>query len=881
MSVGLFEGENFVYFGESLTRYHIHLKKARKLLNKFRILGGLIFWLGFWGLFFYPIYKKNTWNTLFDLEFWFNTVEPTKAFFWLGVVALSYLWYRLIVSGNLPPEMQYSKLKQVESVVDVSLTAWEDLRKLSHKKKIDFSAYLTADALGVLEDAYLFADKNKSPSITSIHLFYSLLSSTSITNLFIRLGVPVKSLQAKIGQMIEKIDNANVPKVSDEMQQILFHAYKLSRSYRDTFVRSTELLIATVKQSEPIQEILYELEVDAEKLQNVVAWVRNGEKIYEEYKKFRRAAARMSKHGIDRAMTAVATPFLNNYSKDLTLMAKYGHLSPCVARDKELEEIFRIVEAGRQNIILTGEHGVGKMAVIEGVVEKMIAGEAPARLLDKRFVQISTSFLLAGTTMSGAQQRLINIMNEVGRAKNIILFINNLHDLIGASGGQSEGLDVSESLAEHLSSGRFLMCATTLPDQYAKYIVQSEIGTLFTKVEIKEPDVNQAIQILESKAGEVEYKNKIFFSYAAIARCVNLADKFFYDQNLPESAISLMSEAASFTRSQHGENQLVGSEDVAHIVAEKTGIPVASISENESEKLMRLEDEMHKRVVGQDLAVELVANALRRARAEIRSQSRPIANFLFLGPTGVGKTELAKTIADVYFGGEERMVRIDMSEFQDKSGVYRLIGQPGEQGSGLLTEAVRTNPFSLVLLDELEKADPNILNLFLQVFDDGRLTDSVGRVVDFTNTIIIATSNAGTAYVQTQINQGIDMDVIREHMIRGELKTYYRPEFLNRFDGIVLFKALNREEIKQIAGFMLKRVGKDLEQRGVELRVEDSALESLAEVGFDPEFGARPMRRAIQDRIENQLAELILAGKLQRRDIVVVGEACQVRVERQ
>ncbi|MBP7992790.1 MAG: ATP-dependent Clp protease ATP-binding subunit, partial [Candidatus Magasanikbacteria bacterium] len=309
-------------------------------------------------------------------------------------------------------------------------------------------------------------------------------------------------------------------------------------------------------------------------------------------------------------------------------------------------------------------------------------------------------------------------------------------------------------------------------------------------------------------------------------------------------------------------------------------IPSESISEDESAKLMRLEDSMHKRVVGQSEAVTMVASALRRARAEIRSKNRPIANFLFLGPTGVGKTELAKTIADVYFGSEDRMIRVDMSEYQDKTSMYRLIGQPGQQGTGLLTEAVREKPFSLILLDELEKADPNILNLFLSVFDDGRLTDSVGRVIDFTNTIIIATSNAGTGFIQEAVRAQMPVAEIREQLLRKELKQYYRPEFLNRFDGVIVFTPLTRAEIKQVAGFMLKRVAKDLETRGVELRVEDAALEALAEVGFDPEFGARPMRRAIQDKVEDPLAELVLSGKLRRRDILVLGEGATLRLER-
>jgi len=424
-----------------------------------------------------------------------------------------------------------------------------------------------------------------------------------------------------------------------------------------------------------------------------------------------------------------------------------------------------------------------------------------------------------------------------------------------------------------------LIFATATIDGYNRHIVNSQIGGSLSKVAIKEMDGDQSIQALESNIGMIEYKQNVFFSYDALSRSVKLASKLLRDQPLPGSALELLTEAASYVKNKKDNNIIVSAEDVAKIVSHKTGVPVTSISEDESSKLMRLEEEMHKRIIGQDEAVDIVANALRRARAEIRSTKKPIASFLFLGPTGVGKTELAKTIAEVYFGGENRMIRIDMSEFQDKTGIYRLIGQPGQKGTGLLTEAVRQQPFSLVLLDEMEKADPDILNLFLQVFDDGRLTDSIGRVIDFTNTIIISTSNAGTTYVQDRLNQGIKVETIRQELIRGELKKYYRPEFLNRFDGIVLFRALVREEIKQIADLMLKRVASDLETRGVELRVEDAALETLAGVGFDPEFGARPMRRAIQERVENQLADLVLSGKLKRRDIVVLGDNTEIRIE--
>ncbi len=287
---------------------------------------------------------------------------------------------------------------------------------------------------------------------------------------------------------------------------------------------------------------------------------------------------------------------------------------------------------------------------------------------------------------------------------------------------------------------------------------------------------------------------------------------------------------------------------------------------------MRLESEMHNRVIGQEEAVTLVANALRRSRAEIRTGKRPIANFLFLGPTGVGKTELTKTIAEVYFGSEDQMIRMDMSEYQDTNSMYRMIGRPGEQGTGVLTEAVRQKPFSLILLDEIEKADPNILNLFLQVMDDGRLTDSVGRVIDFTNSIVIATSNAGTQFVQDQLRACVTSDQIKTQLIHGELKDHFRPEFLNRFDAIVLFQALTQDQIGSVARLILGGIGKKLEERGIVLEVTDSGVATLAAAGFDPEFGARPLRRVIQDRVENSIAGLLLQNQVHRKDTIVIDE---------
>ncbi len=881
MIAGRWTRGRFLYWGESVTSYHIALRKARGWLDRFHIIGALLFGFGFLGLFFWDIGKRNVGDQLFTLAFWSGSDGNAQPLFWMAVVSGSYLLYRVIVMFPKNEYVEASSYEQAAQIEDVPrLLTWSQMTRLRKAKRVSISATFTLQAKQVIEQAFVVARRHQATEVTPIHLLYALASADSVLSVFLRLGIPGKTVQSRLASLFSTETREVEPVFSEDLFQILFHAYEYAYEGKQEQVQVTELLWATVNQSEEIQELLYDMEVDRDKLENVIEWMRIRERLRRQHSRFSRAAAGRSKYGIDKAMTAVATPYLNNFSKDLTLIAKYGNIDTCVARDEEIEEVFRIVEGGRQSVVLVGERGVGKRTIIEGIVERMIEDTVPKRLRDKRLVQISTSALLAGTTVAGAQERLIRMMNEIAHAGNVIVFINNIHDLmsIGTGNGDS-GMDVSETLAEYLNSGRFLTFATTTVDAYNRFILRSELGKTLARVEVKEMDQNQAIQALEAKVGYEEYKHNVFFSYDSLAACVRLSGKFLHDQVLPQSAFAVMSETASLVRSTRGEHQLVDRDDVAAIISQKTGIPVTTMTEDESEKLLRLEEEMHKRVVGQDEAVYVIANALRRARAEIRSQNRPIANFLFLGPTGVGKTELAKTIAEIYFGGEDRMIRLDMSEYQDTASVYRLIGQPGQQGTGILTEAVRQRPFSLVLLDEMEKADPNILNIFLQVFDDGRLTDSTGRVIDFTNTIIIATSNAGTTVVTEQVKAGVPLEEIKEQLIRGELKQYYRPEFLNRFDSIVLFKSLNREEIKQIAGLMLKRIEKELEDRGYFLRVENGALEVLADIGFDPEFGARPMRRAIQDRVENTLAELLISKYLKRRDTIILGDGLRLWIE--
>jgi ATP-dependent Clp protease ATP-binding subunit ClpC len=511
---------------------------------------------------------------------------------------------------------------------------------------------------------------------------------------------------------------------------------------------------------------------------------------------------------------------------------------------------------------------VGKESVVEGLATRMVEESVPPVLSDKRLMVLTAARLLAGATPAVAQERLLHVLSEVHRAGNIILFIPNIENIIGVSEGESGSLDVAGVLARELQSGSFLMFATTTPEAYRRYVQNTSISSAFSRVDVPEMSVDQAIRVLEAKAGYIEYEHGIWFSYAAIETAAQFSARYIHEGKLPDKAIVVIKEAAEAVKGARGKDALVSAQDVAKIISEKSKIPVTAVTEDESQKLLRLETTLHERVIGQEEAVREVASALRRSRAQLTGGKRTIANFLFLGPTGVGKTELSKTVAEVYFGGEKQMIRLDMSEFQDTTSALRLIGQPGVKGSGVLTEAIKEKPFALLLLDELEKAHPNVLNLFLQVMDDGRITDSTGVTIDCTNIILIATSNAGTQYVQDEMGRGTSFPVIQEALLRGKLSEWYRPEFLNRFDAMVLFRPLAQNEIGRIAELMVHTIANRLEDQGIGLRIDAEILTYLAQMGFDPQFGARPLRRVIQDRVENTIAELLLAKKVHRGDTI-------------
>lgn len=875
LGAAFFKRNKVLFWKYPLGRYALALAEGKKIFNKIRFITVLLLGLNSWlwsGFFLYRSYSLyGRLEVIPDLS---------KLLFWSGCVCLIYAWYRAIV--------QRSHSETVESFDYNSSTTdgkdtWLEMLKTPNHFRRNIAFTFTEEALGVIRSAYKIADKQGTEKLRPLHLFLALLESNRIANAFVRLGVSSKYILEELTrlELLKNGPGRNLPPhMSEEVIKIFFDAYETAYNLHQKYVSVTELFTATITSSKQLQEILFDIGMEEQKLVNVIEWARIRERLTRRYTDLKKAGKFRSKQGMDKAMTAVATPFLNRMSEDITLRAQFGGVEMCVGREKEIEEVFQVIEGGEHNVLLVGDYGVGKRSLVFGIAEKMIDEDVPSRLFDKRLVQLSIPSLLSGTTPSGAAERLIMVFNEIQRAGNVILFINNIHELLGISlGSDDKSLDIGSELADLLTRGDFVVVAATTPDAYAKAISNSKLSAAFTKVEVNEFTEDGAIQVLESKAGYIEFKEKIFFAYEAISKAVELAKRFVRETPLPGSALEILTEAAAYGRKKKGAHSLISANEVGMVVSEKTNVPLTAISGDESEKLLHLEEEMHQRVIGQDEAVRLVAGALRRARAEIRSQKKPIANFLFLGPTGVGKTELAKTIAEVYFGGESNMIRLDMSEFQDTDSIYRLIGEPGKKGTGMLTEAVKRKPFSLLLLDEIEKADKDVLNLFLQVMDDGRLTDSIGKVVDFTNVILIATSNAGTAYVQEQLKAGVGQEVIKEKLLHGGLKEYFRPEFLNRFDGIVLFEPLSEESVGQITSLLLSRISRDLEVKGIKMKIGEGAVGYFASVGFDPEFGARPLRRVLQEKVENQLAELLIGGKLRKRDTVVIGEGGKIVVE--
>src|SRR6056297_459985 len=632
------------------------------------------------------------------------------------------------------------------------------------------------------------------------------------------------------------------------------------------------------------------------------------------------------------------TPNLDEYSRDLTEMAGENQLDPVIGRDTEIERVIQVLSRRtKNNPVLIGEPGVGKTAIIEGLAERIIADNVPEILLNKRVVALDLSSLVAGSKYRGEfEKRLKAVMNEIIENGEIILFIDELHTLVGA--GAAEGaIDAANILKPALARGELQAIGATTLDEYRKYIEKdAALERRFQSILIEENTPGESIEILKGLRDPYEAHHKVKITDEAIEAAVNLSHRYITDRFLPDKAIDLMDEAASRVRLRNntrpnelkelnerieevekekeaavknqefekaaelrdkekelekeleelqekwkqtkGRNDMVvETEDIAQIVSSWTGIPVTKLEETETKKLLQLEEHLHERVVGQDEAIKAVSQAVRRARAGLKDPKRPIGSFIFLGPTGVGKTELARTLAEAMFDDEEAMIRIDMSEYMEKHAVSRLVGSPpgyvGHEEGGQLTEPVRRRPYSVILFDEIEKAHPEVFNILLQILDDGALTDSQGRKVDFKNTIIIMTSNVGANYIKkqsrlgfaTENNEKEEYENMKENVL-SKLRDTFRPEFLNRLDETIVFHSLNKDHITKIIEIMIKELQERLDTKEIKIDITTDAKMKLIDEGFDAEFGARPLRRTIQRMVENRLSEKILSGDIAEGD---------------
>lgn len=636
-----------------------------------------------------------------------------------------------------------------------------------------------------------------------------------------------------------------------------------------------------------------------------------------------------------------ATPTLDGLARDLTVIAQDGTLDPVVGRSDEITRVIEVLSRRtKNNPVLIGEPGVGKTAIVEGLAQGIVQNEVPETLKGKRVMSLDMGTVVAGTKYRGEfEERLKKVMEEIHQAGNIVLFIDELHTLIGA-GGAEGAIDASNILKPALARGELQCIGATTLDEYRKYIEKdAALERRFQPVTVDEPNTEDSIAILKGLRDRYEAHHRINISDEAIEAAVNMSDRYISDRFLPDKAIDLIDEASSKVRlrnyttppslkeleseletvkkekdaavhsqefenaanlrdkqtklekqledtknewkkAQGEKNTCVTAEDIAVVVANWTGIPITKLNETESERLLNLETILHERVIGQNDAVKSISKAVRRARAGLKDPKRPIGSFIFLGPTGVGKTELARTLADAMFGEEDAMIRVDMSEFMEKHSVSRLVGSPpgyvGHDDGGQLTENVRRKPYSVILFDEIEKAHPDVFNILLQVLDDGHLTDSKGRKVDFRNTVIIMTSNVGAQELQNAKfvgfgakESGPDYETIRKTMM-DELKQQFRPEFLNRVDDIIVFHKLEKTHLKEIVNKMVGNLTKRLSEQGIHITLSDSAQEKIADEGFDPEYGARPLTRAIQKHVEDNLSELILSGQdLVGKDVIV------------
>ena len=791
----------------------------------------------------------------------------------------------------------------------------------------------TKKAEKVLEIAKKASRSMHHSYIGTEHLLIGLLGegSGAAAKVLSSAGVDEERILELIENLIAPSGNvivADAGGYSPRTLRVLENAAKEAECFKNEKVGTEHLLIALIKEADcAAVRLLNTLGVNLQRLY-VETLTAMGEDVSLHKDEFQNGKLAKKKN-------LEATPTLNQYSRDLTQLAKEGGLDPVIGREEEIQRVIQILSRRtKNNPCLIGEPGVGKTAIAEGLAARIVEGNVPETIKDKRLLTLDLSGMVAGSKYRGEfEERIKKVIAEVKNAGNVLLFLDEIHTIIGA-GGAEGAIDASNILKPSLARGEIQLIGATTLEEYRKHIEKdAALERRFQPVKVEEPTAEEAIQILRGLKGRYEEHHHVTITDEAVVAAVKLSKRYINDRFLPDKAIDLIDEASSKTRldayvmpdeiktleaqieqltkdkeeaikseayEQAGEikkkqlkkkeqlekmtkqwqdsinenNLIVDEDEIASVVSTWTKIPVQRIAQAESERLMKLEETLHNRVIGQDEAVTAVAKAIRRGRVGLKDPNRPIGSFLFLGPTGVGKTELSKALADAMFGTENSLIRVDMSEFMEKHTVSKLIGSPpgyvGYDEGGQLSEKVRRNPYSVILFDEVEKAHPDVFNILLQVLDDGHITDSTGRVIDFKNTIIIMTSNAGAENIVSPKSLGFSSGMTEQQnheemkgKVMDEVKRIFKPEFINRIDDIVVFHVLGKEQIAQIVDIMIANVNKRImEQMKLSIELDDAARQWLVDKGYDSKYGARPLRRTIQNEVEDVLAERILMGKV-------------------
>ncbi len=751
----------------------------------------------------------------------------------------------------------------------------EDVKNNSIRGR-NLACFLDFPSVGLISESMNKAKKYGFSNIDTFHLLFVILDNPRVDFILQKGGIEKEQLKNQLEEKIASLKNKKSKvKVSfaPALLKVVKEALKQAVSKEHKNIQPPDIFMGLCKYDEILKKLLFEIDLEPEDIENIIYWEEGAYREEERKKQFWNPQNLVRSGGIGQDWASGYTPNLRRFCKEISkVLETRSHI---IGLKHQIEGVERIlIRSEKNDVILVGEPGVGKSIVVQGLAQRISEGRSIGNLAYKHILQLDIGLLLSGVSAKGEVEKRLNIiLSEAQKAGNIILYIDGIHNL-ASEGSKAGSIDATAILAPYIQSPNLRLIGTTSPAEYHQYIENKPaFASSLEKIEVKEPSESETIRILEDIAPYQEKRTGIIITYKGIREVTRLTYRYIKNQPFPKKAIDILDEVCVYVATNTSDKFLLP-EHVAKIISDKTNIPIGRAGESEKKKLLNLEELLHKRIVGQEEAITLVSDAMRRIRAGLHKGKRPAGVFLFMGPTGVGKTELSKTLAHAYFGSEANMIRLDMSEYKDLSSINRLIGAPpGYQGSeigGQLTEQVKGNPFSLILLDEFEKAHPNILDLFLQVFEDGRLTDSSGDVIDFTNCIIIATSNAGAELIRQNIKEKKDISTIKDKLLDYlQTQGMFKPELLNRFDAIVVFKPLTSGQVIEITELLINELSAQLEEnQDIILKAQPETLAKIAQLGYDPTLGARPLRRLIQEKVESVLAKKLLSGEIKRGDVV-------------